>query len=61
MTRKAISLHILQLEKKAEQYQKAKDTEAEQQEELAYQLNYLIANTESLEEALRRGSSIGTA
>jgi hypothetical protein len=61
VTIKAINLCTLQLEKEAEQYRKAKEIETEQQEEQALQLDYLRANTESLEEALRRGSTIGIA
>jgi hypothetical protein len=57
-TIRAISTCILQLKGEVDQHRKAKEAEAEFKETEVCQLEYLEASTESLEDALKRRSTI---
>jgi hypothetical protein len=56
---KAISICISQLKGEVEQHRKAEEAAAKLKETQACQLDYMKAGTESLEDALKRRSTMG--
>jgi hypothetical protein len=57
LTMRSISTCILQLKEEVKKQRKAKESEADLKEDLACQLDYLKAGSESLEDSLKRGRS----